>query len=260
MKLIVNGDDFGFSPGQNLGIIKAHKDGILTATSLMANSDYVEEAIALSMDYPNLAIGVHLIIDYGYPVLPREEVQTLVNPEGRFLRFKEDEPILVHQEEVFHEWCAQIDKIIGLGVKPTHLDGHHHMHLHPSLLETTLKVADKYQLPMRYFPFHHGVKEKELIKSSGVKTYPCQTGFYLDGVNLEYFTAMKEKYHPNSDQLLEVMCHPAYVDDVIYTQSSYVIHRVKELAILTNKKTRSILDEQGITLGNVQDFGLIEIL
>ncbi len=260
MKLTVNGDDFGFSPGQNLGIIKAHTDGILTSTSLMANGAYVEEAVALSKQHPSLAIGVHLIIDYGYPVLPKEQVKTLVNQDGHFLRFQEDAPLPVLQDEVFNEWCAQIDKIITLGVKPTHLDGHHHMHLHPSLLATTLKVAKKYQLPMRYFPFYHGTKEKELIESSGVNTYLCLTGFYQDGVDLSYFTAMAEKYHPDSDQILEVMCHPAYVDDLIYTQSSYVLPRIKELVILTDEKTRRVLDEQGILLGNVRDFGMMDNL
>lgn len=257
MKLIVNGDDFGFSPGQNLGILKAHTDGILTSTSLMANSKYAEEAISLSRDYPDLAIGVHLIIDCGYPVLPKEQVQTLVSLEGHFLKYKEDEPILVQQEEVFKEWCAQVEKVISLGVTPTHLDGHHHMHLHPSFLETTLRVAKKYQLPIRYFPFYHGAKEKELVKRSGVRTYLCQTGFYLEGVDLSYFSAMEEKYPLEPDQVLEVMCHPAYVDDVIYTQSSYVLHRVKELVILTDESTRSLLDQQGILLGNARDFKLL---
>ena len=36
-KLVVNGDDFGFTHDVNAGIIDAHVHGILTSTTLMTN-------------------------------------------------------------------------------------------------------------------------------------------------------------------------------------------------------------------------------
>ena len=38
-KLIVNADDFGLSEGVCLGILKAHRDGILTSTTCMMNME-----------------------------------------------------------------------------------------------------------------------------------------------------------------------------------------------------------------------------
>jgi len=54
MKLIINADDFGYSPGQNLGIIKAHANGIVTSTTCLANAPYLDNALFLAKSYPNL--------------------------------------------------------------------------------------------------------------------------------------------------------------------------------------------------------------
>ena len=60
MKLIVNADDYGMTKGVNLGIIEAHKKGIVTSTTLMVTMPEVEHGLALSKDCPNLGIGLHL--------------------------------------------------------------------------------------------------------------------------------------------------------------------------------------------------------
>src|SRR5437667_12321175 len=63
--LIVNGDDFGASPGINRGIIEAHCHGILTSASLMVNMPGAEEAVALSSYLPRLSVGLHVDISGG---------------------------------------------------------------------------------------------------------------------------------------------------------------------------------------------------
>lgn len=50
------------------------------------------------------------------------------------------------------------------------------------------------------------------------------------------------------------MCHPAYLDDVILENSSYQIHRVKELSILVNPEVKKAVEAQHLTLGSVKDF------
>jgi len=254
MKLIINGDDFGYSPGQNLGIIKAHEKGILTSTTAMANGEYLDEALALAAPYKNLGIGVHLIMDCGTPILPADEIPSLVDFQGNFRKHREDLPIDVDQKELFREWSAQIDKLISLGVSLTHIDGHHHMHLHPDLLETALSIAEKYQLPMRYLPFYHTDKEMKLIDESPVRMFTGLTDFYKDTVTLDYFRNFRKEHSFSEEAVLEIMCHPAYLDDIIYERSSYNIHRVKELVILTSPEAKAAIDSQEITLGNVRDF------
>jgi predicted glycoside hydrolase/deacetylase ChbG (UPF0249 family) len=74
--LIVNGDDFGLTPGVNTGILEAHLRGILTSASLFANAPSTEEAILIARRTPTLGIGCHLMLVDGYPLLPGSQVPT----------------------------------------------------------------------------------------------------------------------------------------------------------------------------------------
>src|SRR5580698_11049252 len=61
-QLIVNADDFGFTPDVNQGIVESHRHGILTATTLMANGAAFDDAVRLARETPTLDIGVHLVL------------------------------------------------------------------------------------------------------------------------------------------------------------------------------------------------------
>ena len=57
-KLVVNADDFGFTRDVNQGIVEAHRQGILTATTLMATGAAFDDAVRLARENPKLDIGV----------------------------------------------------------------------------------------------------------------------------------------------------------------------------------------------------------
>ena len=65
-QLVVNADDFGFTPDVNEGIVEAHRHGILTATTLMANGAAFEDAVRLARERPTLDIGCHLVLIGGH--------------------------------------------------------------------------------------------------------------------------------------------------------------------------------------------------
>lgn len=73
-QLIVNADDFGYSPGVNRGIIKAHVNGIVTSTSVMVDSVAAGEASQLSQ-YPDLSVGLHFVFGEGADVIAELERQ-----------------------------------------------------------------------------------------------------------------------------------------------------------------------------------------
>src|SRR5882724_4025981 len=66
--LIVNADDFGMTEGHNRAIIDAHRNGIVTSTSLLANGYAFEHAADLARQIPTLGVGVHLTLTEGLPV------------------------------------------------------------------------------------------------------------------------------------------------------------------------------------------------
>jgi len=123
--LIINADDFGLSPGVSSGIVRAHLDGILTSTSYMVNFPWSEELAPLLQQAPDLGVGVHLNLTTGSPVLPPQQVPSLVDEAGRFSKSLPRIQFRIKPDEALREWSAQVDKCSRLlGRLPTHLDTH----------------------------------------------------------------------------------------------------------------------------------------
>lgn len=132
-RLIVNADDLGLHEDINRGIEQAHKQGIVTGTSVVACGEAFDHAVEILRTCPNLDVGVHLTLVGGErPLCPPEEVPSLVGTDGRF-------PISYRQfawrlwrarpAEIRRELDAQIQRVIRAGFKPTHLDSHQHVHV-----------------------------------------------------------------------------------------------------------------------------------
>src|SRR5271167_2252762 len=82
-ELILNADDFGYTTGVNEGIVRAHRDGILTSATLMANGPAFEDAVERAKSNPKLGVGCHLVLTGGFSVAPKEEIPSLADSEGR---------------------------------------------------------------------------------------------------------------------------------------------------------------------------------
>ena len=145
-RLIVNADDFGLTPGVNRAIAEAHRRGIVTSTTLMANSGAFTEAIALVRTAPKLSVGCHVVLVDGAPILSPDRVRSLVNDQGHFpvgfgavaksaLRKK------LNPGEIEAEVAAQISKLQQAGVNVSHVDSHKHTHMLPLIGEAIIRAA-----------------------------------------------------------------------------------------------------------------------
>ena len=148
-RLIVNADDFGRSPSINEAVIRAHREGILTSASLMVNEPAFEEAAVLARQNPRLAVGLHLTLVCGHSTRPPESIRGLVNAAGEFSR----SPVMAGfryfaqrslRPQLREEIRAQFRKFGGVGVPLDHLNGHLHIHLHPTVLKILLKDSELY--------------------------------------------------------------------------------------------------------------------
>ncbi len=146
-RLIVNADDFGLTSGVNRAIAELHHAGLLTSASLMAWAAATVEAIDLARSMPALGIGCHVVLVDGAPVLPADQIPTLVDREtGRF-------PSLlsaflfklftgrVRTEEIEAEAAAQIGLLKRQGLRLTHLDTHMHTHAFSAVLRPLLRAG-----------------------------------------------------------------------------------------------------------------------
>lgn len=136
--LIVNADDFGMSRGITDGVILAHRYGFVTSASLMAKMPAAEYAVSRLASTPRLSVGVHLNVTAGEPVLPPQQVPTLVDANGRFhgagVMSRKLWQWSAAGSEIEAEFRAQIQWIKSRGVKPTHADSHQHMHIYPAAI------------------------------------------------------------------------------------------------------------------------------
>jgi predicted glycoside hydrolase/deacetylase ChbG (UPF0249 family) len=146
--LVVNGDDFGLTPGINAGILEAHARGILTSASLFAHAPATDDAIRIARITPSLGVGCHLTLVDGRPIAAPARVATLA-PDGRFpptwrafIARALARRIALH--EVEHELTGQIDRIRSAGVPVTHLDAHKHAHAFPPIFEVVVRVAKRF--------------------------------------------------------------------------------------------------------------------
>ena len=135
-RLIVNADDFGRTHSINAAVIRGHREGILTSASLMVNEPAFEEAVELARENPGLGIGLHLTLLCGHAASPPDQIPGLVDAQGRF----PDHPVRAGLRYFFQrslrpqltaEIAAQFQKFHGTGLKPDHVNGHLHLHLHP---------------------------------------------------------------------------------------------------------------------------------
>lgn len=148
-QIILNADDFGRSASINAAIMEAHRQGVLTSTSLMVTGDAAEEAVVLARQTPTLAVGLHVVVVSGPAALPHDQIPHIVDQEGYF----PGDPFRVGlryffsrtaQEELARELQAQFDRFASTGLALSHVDGHLHMHVHPTVLGLLLPLAVKH--------------------------------------------------------------------------------------------------------------------
>lgn len=239
-KLIINADDFGMTEGTTLGILSAHQNGILTSTTCMMNMPYAEYALKQAEHFPKLGVGVHLNMTIGKPLL--SQATSFVDKNGFFIRPKNypQGQIHVDEDELYQEWKAQIEKYISLtGKKPTHLDSHHHVHLLPWHTHIIKKLSQEYDVPIR---------QREQI----IDTYqyvPCHDRMYDDDIRIDYLKDIFSSY----DETLELMCHPALIDQRLYDISSYSLSRMKELQLLQSPEFLQLIQDNHIELISFQN-------
>jgi len=155
---VINADDFGYSKQVNEAIIQAHEKGILSSTSLMVTADKAKEAVDLAKSYPNLGVGLHLVLCCGKSALPPQQVPTLVDKNGNFhdsaaIAGLKYQFIPSARKQLKQEIKAQLELFRETGLKLSHVDGHLHLHTHPLVIQILTELAEEYQIKYIRLPF-----------------------------------------------------------------------------------------------------------
>lgn len=150
-------DDFGFSHGVNQAILRAHREGIVTRTSLMVTGDAAAEAVAIARANPDLAVGLHLVVVSGRAALPPQEIPALVDEHGLFrggpvgigMRYQFSRAARLQLSREIRE---QLVRFRETGLPLSHVDGHLHMHLHPVVLSCLVELSEEFGITTLRLP------------------------------------------------------------------------------------------------------------
>ena len=215
--LIVNGDDFGASPGVNRGILEANRCGILTSTSVMVDTPWSGRAAALDRIAPDLSVGLHVQLD-GEGKGPTPAAGDCLAEILRQLR--------------------RFETLVGR--PPTHIDSHHNVHRNPRFLPSFLEAAARCGRPLRWQSQVRCVSS--FYGRWGGESHPEQIG--VEGL-LRLLDAEAR------EGVTELCCHPGYVGPDL--KSSYSSEREIELRTLCDPAVRQALAERGIELLGFRD-------
>ena len=291
--LIVNADDLGWTRGVNRGIAEAHRNGIVTSTSLLANGCAFEEGVQSALQSPRLGVGVHLNLSDGKPLAPARQVKSLLDENGNFsggpetLLFRLTAKSL-DAREVELEWNAQIEKVRAAGIRPTHLDGHKHVQMLPGLFAVALRLAKKHGIEAVRVSHEAsslraalnsggellGLMLKQGVQARGLKLLARDARKMAERAGIaaaDYFCGIAQTgvlTKKGIQQMLaslpegttELMCHPGYADAELEKSATRLQKsRQTELEILTDKEIRKSIAALGIRLINYGEISTLGI-
>jgi hopanoid biosynthesis associated protein HpnK len=275
--VIINADDFGFSAEVNAGVIRAHRDGVLTSASLMVAGRAAAEAACAARDMPGLDVGLHLVVCKGTSVLSSSQIAPLVDVGGRFV----ENPVMGGMRYFFDrrlraklaaECRAQVDRHLELVGYLNHIDGHLNFHVHPVLADIMVELAASYRVPCVRIPRepvattlalardHLGrklveaaifralsLRTRRMAEQRGIRSPDRLFGLHQSGHLTEaYVRGVIERL---GGGVTEFYFHPAM--DVGATPPAASAQR--EVEILTSPRVREALDSRGVRLMTFAD-------
>jgi len=266
-QLVVNADDFGFTPDVNEGIVEAHRDGILTATTLMANGAAFDDAVRLTRETPSLDIGCHLVLIGGKSLVTDRAYPPSVPRLVSALARRDIRP--------YEELRAQIQKILDAGIRPTHLDTHKHTHLAPPVLDAVAKLADEFDIRWVRRPFDFPLntlrgavpamkratsdmlgllrtRVHRVLEGHGCRTTDHFAGFMITGrFHVQELVDLIAMLPEGST---EFMCHPGRCGEALRNARTRLKEsRARELEALVAPEVRQALDRAGVELACYAD-------
>ena len=266
-QLVVNADDFGFTPDVNQGIVEAHRGGILTATTLMANGEAFDDAVRLWRETPSLDIGCHLVLIGGRSLVTGKPFPlTVPRLLGGLAR---------HEIRPYDELAAQVRRILAAGIQPSHLDTHKHTHLAPPVLEAVARIGEEFGIRWVRRPFDFPLNALQgtvpamkrmasralgllrrrfhrAMEGHGCRTTDHFAGFQITGrFRTAELVQLLELIPPGTTEL---MCHPGRCGAALrQAHTRLKASREQELEALISPEVRAALARNAIELVNYRE-------
>ena len=270
--LIVNADDYGLTEGISRGILHAHREGIVTSTSVIALGPAYPKVSCWLADEDDLGVGVHLAaVGEDPPLLTAREIPSLVGKHGHlcesYSAFVARAMLgRINVDELRLEFTAQLECVKELGVPITHLDAHQHLQLWPSVCSVVIDLATRFGIPAVRVPHFRarnpmalGVTALAALLARRARRAGLQHP--LDAVGIECAGRLDERLLPtvlarlaaHRHGAVELTVHPGEGDDADRARYQWGYRWEDELAALVGPVARKAVDDAGFRLGTYAD-------
>ncbi len=278
ISLVVNADQFGLTPAVSRGILAAHKQGIVTSTSLLGNCVDLTAQVALLAEAPGLGVGLHLTLVEGAPIAEPSSVRSLLADGARFPGAAREHlgrwlKGSLQPAEIEREFEAQVRRALDAGLTLDHLDTHHHIGFLPPVGRAIEAVARRFGIP----GLRSTAEEPSLSwitdlargalatlvgglawltrRQMGVLRHGPLTWGYAESGRLDEVRILEiiGRLGPGSHELI---CHPGETDDDTAGfgfLSTAPFRRARELGALTSPLVMRAIESRGIRLCRWRD-------
>ncbi|WP_159477907.1 polysaccharide deacetylase family protein [Dyadobacter sp. 3J3] len=255
-KLIVRGDDMGYSHSGNLALIKCYKEGIQTSIEIIVPSPWFPEAVKMLKENPGADVGIHLAITSEWDNVkwrPLTDCASLKDEDGYFLPMIYPNKNYPKRSIIENNWQladiekefrAQIEMALKKLPRISHLSSHMGCTgITEEVKALTRKLAKEYKIPVD--------PEPKIDKSTSYDG-PHKTS----EEKIKSFLSMLDKLESGKTYLF--VDHPGLNDAELKAISHIGYENVAEdrqgvTDLFTNEKVKAAIKEKGIQLIGYRD-------
>lgn len=282
--LIVNADDFGYTPGVNAAVARCCDEGPVRSATIMATGAAFEDAVRVAGQNRRLSVGVHLVLTEMRPLSPPSDLAWMLDETGHMPPSPFALLLLllsgrVGRESLRRELQRQVARVVDSGLVPTHLDTHKHVHILPPVLEVIVDVAAQFSIKWVRMPFERtsfgrvrqAVDKQdrmvfmkqfcesrltlplerfftETVRKAGLRTPDHFFGISLTGIWNERLVQQMLENLPEG--VSEWMVHPGICDrELLSRKTRLQQQREREKELLCSPRVAEILEKGGIRIG-----------
>ncbi|WP_075111742.1 hopanoid biosynthesis-associated protein HpnK [Noviherbaspirillum massiliense] len=267
--MIITADDFGLHASVNLAVERAHREGVLSAASLMVAAPAAADAIARAHACPKLRVGLHLVLADGHAILPPHLIPDLVDAHGRFGdRMAYDGARFFCmpwvRRQLAAEIRAQFEAFAATGLALDHVNAHKHFHLHPTILSLIIAIGRPFGLRAVRLPREAGTPLllrpwlallRRRLAAAGIAHNDYMVGIRHSG-KFDEAALLDTLARLPGQGVVEIYLHPALESGAAIGASMPDYRHADEFAALISPRVRQALEQlgrHGVRLGGFTD-------
>lgn len=273
----MSADDLGLTKSVNEGIVRAHKEGIVTSFNLVPSGEAFEDAVGLLKSIKIEEAGAHLALTETASLSDPAGISTLIAKDGRFPAGRNDFFIKLFRrqvdlDQIYAELNSQLDRVEKTGIRVTNLSGHEHIHMLPQLLSIFVRLAKEHKIPsircLRQEKLIPPLSLKKIYKSlvvmffekemrrmmdDSVVLYTDNFAGFLDSGSLKE-DILVEMLKSLKEGVTELVCHPGFLGPEVVDRYRFHLDCEQELFSLTSPRVIKAVKDNKIQLISYRDF------